>query len=748
MNSNALFRELFENMTSGCAIYEVLNDGIYGKDYIIKDFNLTSQRIEGMSHKDVVGKSLFDIRPTIDEFGLVEIFKNVWKTGIPETFPSTQYIDEKYSSWYENYVFKLPTGEIVAMYNDVTESHLLKEELRLKNNTLQSYIKNAPFGIFLIDDKRNILDVNKEACEITGYLSEELINMDVLNILLPQEVAIANKRFIRLKKIGILYRVLNCLTKNKKIKQLEVTTIKIDDSNFLAFAKDITEAYRTQKEIKATAHEYKALFNNAGLGIGYYKPDGEIIWYNQIAAENMGGKPEDYSGKNFHDLFPQEAADIYLQRLQESISSERRVIFEDKIKLNGREIHFSSTYNNIYNEEKELLGVEIISQDISEIRLAEKKLIDIQERYKNVFDMAAVGIYNTAADGEILNANKSCCDMLGYTLKELQQTTFLEITHPDDVAESNKLFKQLINENKPVHVKKRCIRKNGTEVNVALTASMVRDDNNIPLYSVTIIQEIDKEIKLQKENKRMLAHLNNQQKLESIGILAGGIAHEINNPINGVINYSQLIIDDIKAFRDNSYYATEIIHEAKRISEIVKNLLQFSRQETENPSYTDINLVLNHTVSLVKALIKKDQIEISLDLCENLPKIKCREQQIQQVILNLITNARDSLNSKYTEYDENKKIDIKCTMLKEDTLKWIRVSVMDTGLGISKEIRNKIFDPFFTTKSRNKGTGLGLSISYGIIAEHEGRITLETEEGEYSKFNIDLPMNNNETGVN
>ena len=131
-------------------------------------------------------------------------------------------------------------------------------------------------------------------------------------------------------------------------------------------------------------------------------------------------------------------------------------------------------------------------------------------------------------------------------------------------------------------------------------------------------------------------------------------------------------------------------------------------------------------------------IHVDLDIPENLPQVLCRSQQIQQVLVNLLTNAHDALNEKFSEYDEDKIIRISAHPMTKDGMNWVRTTVEDHGSGISEEVMQSIFDPFFTTKPREKGTGLGLSVSFGIIREHQGELTVESTPGEHTRFHIDL----------
>jgi len=201
-------------------------------------------------------------------------------------------------------------------------------------------------------------------------------------------------------------------------------------------------------------------------------------------------------------------------------------------------------------------------------------------------------------------------------------------------------------------------------------------------------------------------------------------------------------LDALDKLSPQADYAREIIHETDRIAAIVKNLLQFSRQEKQTHSYASVYDMIDQTVMLINTVIKKDQIRMVLQVDEGLPQIKCRSQQIQQVLMNLLTNARDTLNEKYPEFDENKVIFLMGSLFERDGRRWVRLTVQDNGMGIPEEIRERIFEPFFSTKPKDKGTGLGLSISHGIVKDHHGSITMETEEGQFTRVILELPVDN------
>ncbi len=246
----------------------------------------------------------------------------------------------------------------------------------------------------------------------------------------------------------------------------------------------------------------------------------------------------------------------------------------------------------------------------------------------------------------------------------------------------------------------------------------------------------------EREHYRM--QLIQSQKLESIGVLASGVAHEINNPIMGIMGYAQLIQDRWGAGdAELREFAAEIGKETDRVATIVKNLLSFARQDKETQCCpTRAHAIVEATLSLIRVVLRHDQIALEVNVPADLPAPICNSQQIQQVLMNLLTNARDALNQRYPGADADKLIRISAEFTRRNAegLPRFRLTVEDHGAGIPEAVRARIFEPFFTTKPREKGTGLGLSISHGIVKEHGGELSVESEEGQWTRFHVDLPV--------
>jgi PAS domain S-box-containing protein len=245
---------------------------------------------------------------------------------------------------------------------------------------------------------------------------------------------------------------------------------------------------------------------------------------------------------------------------------------------------------------------------------------------------------------------------------------------------------------------------------------------------------------LESERAYLDAQLRQQQKLEAIGRLASGVAHEINNPLTGIINYAELLQTAPNADERTQRFAGKIISEGHRVGKIVRSLLAFARQEKEGREEVNLNDVVRSAATLMEPTLRKDQIAVTMELQEELPLVTCRGQQIEQVVLNLITNARDALNQRYPAYDADKTLAINVRLCPGASGSGVRITVEDHGGGIPEEIRDRIFDPFFTTKPSGVGTGLGLAVSHGIVEEHGGSLTFESEAGDWTRFYLDLPI--------
>ena len=226
--------------------------------------------------------------------------------------------------------------------------------------------------------------------------------------------------------------------------------------------------------------------------------------------------------------------------------------------------------------------------------------------------------------------------------------------------------------------------------------------------------------------------------LASVGELAAGVAHEINNPINGIINYAQILIDSGQP-EAHANFLRAIIREGQRIAGITRNLLEFSRKREESPEPVDIPGLIRHSFELIAHQYQLDGITLVEEYDKHLPLAFCNPQQLQQVLLNVFSNARYALNQRYPGGHADKRIEIGVAGRGRDKSRSLRITITDYGTGIEHHIMDRLMDPFFSTKAKGEGTGLGLSISHNLIQENKGNFRIKSQLGKYTTILIDLP---------
>ncbi len=292
-------------------------------------------------------------------------------------------------------------------------------------------------------------------------------------------------------------------------------------------------------------------------------------------------------------------------------------------------------------------------------------------------------------------------------------TGFIEVT--DDITERNKDAEELSKH-----------REHLEELVKEQTSELIK-----------INKDLEHEI---TERKMAEAESLRASQLASLGELAAGVAHEINNPINGVINYSQILMNNSTPGTKEHDIAVRIIKESDRIAGIVNKLLSFAHAREEGKKSLNISKILSEALSLTESQLRQDCIIVKVNLPSTLRPISAQPQQLVQVFLNILSNSRYALNRKYEMANKDKLIEVTVAEESIDDCPYIHIIFYDNGTGIPKDQIGKLLDPFFSTKPSGEGTGLGLSISHDIIVEHGGRISFDSVMGKYTKVIIYMPI--------
>jgi two-component system NtrC family sensor kinase len=369
-----------------------------------------------------------------------------------------------------------------------------------------------------------------------------------------------------------------------------------------------------------------------------------------------------------------------------------------------------------------VVGVLGIARDITEERSREAELRRAHMRYQRLVESAWDAIFTVDADGRFTSMNEALESGLGLPRERLLEMRFEEVVEPADRRAMR--FAHAAAMRGERHRGELRFRDAEGSLRVgSLTLTPLADEGAI-VSALGIVRDVTDE-------RRLGEQLLQREKLAAVGQLVSGVAHELNNPLAGILAFSQLLMAAAPSDQAVRDAVVTINKEAKRAAKIISNLLLFARQRPPERAQTDLNQVVRDAVELRRYALRTHQIELHVELDPLLPHVLADGSQLQQVILNLITNAEHALR----DYPGDKRL----TILTRRNGELLVVTVADSGPGVPLELHDRIFNPFFTTKKVGEGTGLGLSISDGIVREHGGQIRLASPPGEGAVFIVELP---------
>ena len=497
--SEIRYKELFNNISSGVAVYDVI-DG--GKDFIFKDFNKAAERIDNDKRGDLIGKSIFEMRPEVEKFGLIDVFRKVWKTGKPVYHPITFYQDEKIQSWYENFVYKLQTEEIVAVFNDITERKQAERALKESENLYRTLVETSTEGIVLTDLNGKYLFCNSMQAKILGYKnSSEIIGMNGLAFIAPESQKESKKTLQKLQKEKSVQGEFKIIRKDGSIFPAEYSSTMINNEkgnpvSILVMMRDITE--RKQTEIKLQESEERLRLSTKIANIA--------VWEYDFIAKRME------RSVNHDQLYGLEPTDIYtyetflntihpddLERcnaiLKESFEpgGSDQYEFDYRVVWPDKSVHWLWISGEVTEKDEKGMASFIRGCliDITERKQTEEKLRESREKLYLTIDNSPFGVCSNDLDGNFISTNQTYERMLGYSKDELKELNFFDITHPDDRTDNRSLFNNMTSAKKTgFDMEKRYIRKDGSIINVFVQAGVINDTKGKPAYGLAFAEDI------------------------------------------------------------------------------------------------------------------------------------------------------------------------------------------------------------------------------------------------------------------
>jgi PAS domain S-box-containing protein len=374
---------------------------------------------------------------------------------------------------------------------------------------------------------------------------------------------------------------------------------------------------------------------------------------------------------------------------------------------------------------------------------AAQALQESESRFRAIFEQAAVGMADASVDARFIRLNQRFCEIMGYSREELLGLTFREITHPGDLARDEQLVAQLLRgELSSFAVEKRYLRKDGGVVWANLLLSLLRSSSGDPVHFVAVVEDITGQKRAEDERLFLERQLLQAQKMESVGRLAGGVAHDFNNHLTVINGYCAMLLDEMGPADPQREQVEEILLAGNRAAALTQQLLAFSRKQVAEPRVISLNDVVAEALKMLSRLIG-DDVEIVTHFDADLGSVVADPSQMNQVLMNLAINARDAMPDGGRMVIETSNTDLDEGYAAQhagvEAGPYVLLSITDTGVGMTQEVVQHIFEPFFTTKGVGEGTGLGLSTVYGIVKQAGGWVWVYSEPGKGSTFKVYLP---------
>jgi two-component system NtrC family sensor kinase len=504
---------------------------------------------------------------------------------------------------------------------------------------------------------------------------------------------------------------------------------------------DITDLKKTEQSLQESEEKYLLLLNSTAEAIYGLDLEGDCTFCNPACLRLLAyGTPKELLGKNMHDLmhhtrpdetpYPKQDCEIYVA-VREGRAS--HVTHEVLWRADGTSFQAEYWSYPMYKA-GELVGAVVTFIDISDRKQSEQALRQSEEKYRELFENATYGIFRSQLDGALLDVNPALVAMLGYSSKEELLTRNLSRDIYDVPADHRSILDSYGPSGRVSGCEVNWRRKDGKIIVVRISGGAFRRQDGSFSHFEVIVEDIT-------GRRSLEAQFRQAQKMGAVGLLAGGISHDYNNLLGVILGNADLLLETTPT-RAQEHYTEQIKKATRRAAELTRQLLAFSRKQVLYPVILDLNAVVRDVGKILQRLIGED-VQIVTDLETSLDSTRADRGQIEQILMNLATNARDAMpnGGKFTIRTANAELGPDDVALRPYARpgRYVRLSVNDTGVGMTDAIRHRVFEPFFTTKAEGRGTGLGLATVYGIVKQSTGYIWVSSAPGAGATFDIYLP---------
>jgi len=638
--------------------------------------------------------------------------------------------------WLEIHANRIEYGGKPAIQGaiiDITERKQADEALRESEERYRALFDRSLDCVFVHDFEGNFLDANEVALKLLGYEREDIPHLNFASLLSQDQLPTTLATLRELKDTGAQKEVNEFRVRRKDGSFVDVEVIGAviyhegKPYAIQGIGRDITVRKRAEEALRQSEERYRTILEE--MEEGYYEVDiaGNFTFVNDAMCRILGYSRDELIGMNYKIYTPKEDGKAVFEAYNRVYRTGEPLKWFPMVEVRKDETRLlvEDSVLSMRNDKGEVIGFRGVSRDVTERKRVEEALRQSEERYRTILEEMEESYFEVDLAGNLTFVNSSACRHLGYSREELIGMSYKGFTAEDYIKSVLRIFNEVYRTampNKGFHWK--IIRKDGSPGFIDTSVAPLRNDQGEIIGFSGVGRDVT-------ERKKIEDQLILTDRLASIGQLAAGIAHELNNPLTAVIGFSDLLLErDLSA--DVKEDLGTINREAMRAINIVKGLLAFAREQRIEKALVDINSSIQRGLQLRSYEQRVSNIEVDARFAPALPQVMGNGAQLQQVFISIIVNAEQAMLEAHRRG--------KLTIVTERVGNIVRVSFTDDGQGISPDNMKQLFTPFFTTREVGKGTGLGLSICHGIVTEHGGKLYAESEPGEGATFVVELPI--------
>jgi len=731
-------RKMLESVTDGISVIDL--------NGVITEVNQRTVEMHGFSSRDeLLGKNALGLIAPRDHERVKTNMRKALKEG---TIKGVEYTllradGSEFPGELSTSVLRDTAGNLVGhitIARDITGRKEAEKALLESEERFRSIVENSQAGIMILDDAYRCIYMNPELCRMSGYSRNELIGQDFRQFLDEESQQLVADRYIRRQRgeeVPPRYEF-NIVRKDSQKRRVEISSAVLKDSagkvKTVVQILDITERKQAEDAVREAEEKYKNFVEATSDLVWEADGMGTYTFVSPRIEDILGYEADEVVGKKRTlDFAPEEEKRKWLSRFKE-VNAKRVPFFGFEIThihKNGSPVVFEVSGAPFSDSAGNFKGFVGINKDVTERKQAEEALRESQKFSSGLLENSPNPIFVVNPDTSVKYVNPAFEKLTGFTLAEI---TGREAPYPwwpkEQWKETAASFKNAMVTGGR-RSEKVFQKENGERFFVALNSAPIVHEGKLLYFLINWLDITErKRAEGERSDLEQKAHL--ASRLASVGEMASGIAHEINNPLTAVIGFAQLLMDT--DLPDEVKEDIGVIHrEAQRAAGVARNLLTFARKHTPTKQPTNLNAIIEGVLKLRAYEQSVSNIKVNTRLALDLPEVMADYSQMQQVFINIILNAESAM----LESGNGGTL----TVTTQKVNNTVRASFADSGPGIAKENLNRIFDPFFTTKEVGKGTGLGLSVCHGIVAEHGGRIYARSRLGNGATFIVELPVN-------